>query len=212
MAQGGPVAVAGTASAVQQKAEPEELLLVTTVNGKTYDEAVLVLKDPQAGLYVSAQDLLLWRLKPAPTAPLRYRDNDYFALDAFEGLKYTLNLTQQTLAIMAQGQAFQFSNLAVPVHAEPVPTTPHWGGFFNYDLVGTSSSGATQGSGDFEIGLFGAYGVGTMGVLMPQLDGSTHPIRLDATWSLDQPQERQSWRFGDVVNRAGAWGRSVRMN
>ncbi len=211
MAPGAAMAAADTAAPLQQQTEPEELLLVSKVNGKAFDEAALVLKYPQAGLYVSVQDLLLWRLKPPLTAPRQYRDSDYYSLDTYEGLKYTLNLTQQTLTIMAPGQAFQFSNLAIPIHTEPVPTASHWGGFFNYDLVATSSSGTTQGSGDFEIGLFGAYGVGTMGVLMPQFNAATGPIRLDATWSLDQPQNRQSWRFGDVIDRPGAWGRAVRM-
>ena len=63
LAQTSPVAAGEKTPAVPQPAEPQELLLVAKVNGKTFDEAILALKDPQARLYVAAQDLRLWRLQ-----------------------------------------------------------------------------------------------------------------------------------------------------
>ena len=192
-------------------AQHGELLLVIDVNGQKFDEPVVVLQDRQGRLHVAAGDLRNWRLHLPATAPLRQQDVDYFALDGYDGLQYTFNQARQTLTLMAEPRLFLASAVAVLARMAATPSPSQAGGFFNYDLLGTRSSSGTQRSGQFELGIFNGNGVGTLGIVAPELGAGSRPVRLDTTWSMDEPKERQSWRLGDVINRAGAWGRSVRM-
>ena len=186
-----------------------ELLLAVEVNGQKIAVPVLVLRDPKGGLYVAGEDLKRWRLRLPASTPLRHEGADYFALDAYPGLQSVLSQPKQTLTLMAEARLFLPSSVAAPTRALATPALPQFGGFFNYDLLGTHSASGTQRAGQFELGMFKGSGVGTMGIVAP--DMGSRLVRLDTTWNEDDPKERQSWRFGDVVNRAGAWGRSVRM-
>ena len=189
----------------------EELLLAVEVNGQSFSEPALILRDASGRLYAPSDDLKRWRLLLPRSAPLRQQDADYDALDEFKGLQFTYNPARLTLRIEAPASAFVSSTLATTTTTAVAPTAPRLGGFFNYELSGAYAAHDTQGGGQFELGLFSGAGVGTMGIIAPELGSNSRFVRLDTTWNTDNPKERESWRFGDVINRAGAWGRSVRM-
>ncbi len=191
--------------------EFEELLLAVDVNGQSFNEPALFLRDGQGRLYAAVEDLRRWRLLLPRSAPLRQQGADYYALDSYDGLQFTFSPVRLTIGIKAPAGAFESSTLATPGVAAVAPTVPRLGGFFNYELSGSYASHDTQGAGQFELGLFSGAGVGTMGIVAPELGSNSRFVRLDTTWNTDNPKERESWRFGDVINRAGAWGRSLRM-
>lgn len=206
-----PEPTPGAVPPVVAVSELTELLLVIEVNGQAFGEPAVLLQDLKGRLYVAGEDLRRWRLRLPATAPLPYQGADYFALAGYDGLQYVFDSARQALTIRAQAGLFQPSTLEVPAQTAAMPTLPALGGFFNYELMASYASHDTQGAGQFELGIFKGNGVGTMGMVAPQLGGNSRLVRLDATWSTDNTKERESWRFGDVVNRAGAWGRSVRL-
>lgn len=188
-----------------------ELLLVIEINGQSYDEPALLLQDPQGKLYVSVEDFKRWRLLPPAGEPLHYQGAAYFGLDDYAGLQFNYNPAKLRLVILAEASRFEPSTQALQRPASKAPSLPPLGGFLNYELMGSKSGNNTQGAGQFELGVFKGAGVGTMAIAAPVLGGNSRFVRLDASWNMDDPAQRESWRFGDVINRAGAWGRSVRM-
>jgi len=187
------------------------LLLSVEVNLQPVAEPALLLSDPNGNLYAPEDDLKRWRLRPPPVAPVRHQGVDYFALNDYAGLKYTFDQVKQRVSILAEAQLFPSSTVPVPTRPLAKPTVSKPGGFFNYDLLGSHSASENQRSGQFEVGAFNSAGVCTTGLLAPELSGGSHFVRLDTTCTSDAPEARQSWRLGDIVNRAGSWGGSVRM-
>ena len=188
-----------------------ELLLTVEINRQPTTEPALLVSDKHGDLYASADEFKRWRLSPPAIKPVRHQDVDYYALKGYEGLQYEFNDAKQTISMMAEARLFPQSTVPVPIRppAKPTPSKP--GGFLNYDFVATHSAGATQRSGQFELGLFNGSGVCTSGAVAPQIGAGVGLIRLDTTCSADAPEQRQSWRFGDVASRAGASGGAVRM-
>ena len=195
--------------------EVTELLLTVAVNGEAISEPALVLQHQAGQLLFSTEDLKRWRLRlplPLPTQALyRHGDDEYMSLDGQQDLNYTFNPRQQAVQLMANPRILQASAFELRALPTAPPSTPQPGGFFNYELLGAHGADGFQRAGQFEFGWFNAWGVGTLGVVAPEASQHTQLVRLDATWSADQPGERQSWRLGDVINRAGSWGRSVRL-
>lgn len=190
---------------------PNELLLAIEINGQSFVEPALLLQDPQGKLYASADDFKRWRLLPPAGKPLRYQDADYFGLNDYAGLQLNYDPVRLRLVMQAEASRFESSTQALEMAASKAPTLPSLGGFFNYELLGSYAASDTQGAGQFELGVFKGTGVGTMAFVAPVLGSNSRLVRLDTTWNSDDTTQRESWRFGDVINRAGAWGRSVRM-
>ncbi|MFM2051458.1 MAG: hypothetical protein RL682_1949 [Pseudomonadota bacterium] len=191
--------------------EMKEWLLIVDINGQTFPEPVLVLQDTEGVFWVTGDDLKLWRLRPMLTPPMQHDGLDYYSLGDNKELRYTFNSIKQSLVVEADAAAFTATTQVLPDHFARKPREVDKGGFLNYELVGTQSGSTRQGAGIFEVGVFGNGGVGTMGVVAPEMGSNGRFIRLDTTWTADDLSQRQSWRFGDVVNRAGTWGRAVRM-
>ncbi len=191
--------------------DPNELLLAIEINGQGFAEPALLLQDTQGKLYASAEDFKRWRLLRPAEKPLRYQDEDYFALNDYAGLQLNYDPVKLRLVMRAEASRFESSTQALETAARKAPTLPALGGFFNYELVGSYAANDTQGAGQFELGVFKGTGVGTMAFVAPVLGSQSRLIRLDTTWNTDDTTQRESWRFGDVINRAGTWGRSVRM-
>src|SRR5450830_1103040 len=84
------------------------------------------------------------------------------------------------------------------------------GGFLNYDLFAQKDSNTTQFDGRFELGVFNHYGVGISSMLANSYNGQEKVIRLDTSWTVDQPENLASWRYGDSINRGGSVGRPIR--
>jgi len=198
-------------AALAGAADMSELLVGVEVNGQPFAEPALLLQDAQGNLWAGADEFRRWRLRPPSIAPFRHEGADYYPLSGSSAWRYTFNPLKQELAISADAQAFLPSTQALSDQRAASPEALQLGGFFNYDLLGTRSEGDTQGAGQFEVGVFGSAGVGTIGLVAPALVSSSQLVRLDTTWTMDDPGKRQSLRLGDVVSRVGAWGYAARI-
>lgn len=194
---------------------PEEVLLQVDINAQGLDETALILKvrADNAGsdeFLVSAEDLQRWRLRAPDGPPLRHHGQNYFRLADIAGARVVFDDRKQSLAITLPADAF------VPWVTEEKTKTarpmvkPSLGGFFNYELVATTTAGATSYTGLFEGGLFNRLGVGVASFLGQEGEGQRRLTRLDTTWTHDRPERLASLRAGDAISRGGSWGRAVR--
>ncbi len=192
-------------------AQFQERLLLVDVNRQRLNETVLVLEDAGGVLYLSGQDMQRWRLRlPDISSAIEYQGEKFYPLTAIAGLSQVLDLGKLTLAIVAPPEAFAETTRVARYAAIPAPVSSGPGGFVNYDLFAARSPDSTQRSGQFELGYFNRFGVGTGNVLARDLGSNTRLTRLDTTWTVDYPEDARSLRLGDAINRPGTWGRSVR--
>ena len=185
------------------------------VNGQNLNKTVLILEDKSGMIYLRSIDLESWRLqKPNLNTQIYYEGDSYFPLSSISNLIHTYNPEKQTLTLKVRAEAFELTNRTSEYIQLPKPQRSSLGGFFNYDLYTSNASGTTTGnaqeSGQFEIGIFNSYGVGTSTVLTQNISGVPGVIRLDSTWTSDFPEKMQTLRVGDVFSTPGAWGRAVR--
>jgi outer membrane usher protein len=191
--------------------EFQERLLLVDINQQQLNQTVLVLEDQGGLLYLSGEDLQRWRLRlPDTNAAVDYQGEKYYPLSAIEGVTYVVDPKQLTLMIEMRPEAFAETTRATRYANIPPPAASSHGGFFNYDLFAAHSTGSTQRSGQFELGYFNRFGVGTANLLAENLGSNPRVTRLDSTWTVDYPEQLQSLRLGDAINRPGTWGRSVR--
>jgi outer membrane usher protein len=190
---------------------PEELWLAVVLNGQSVSAAALVLRSRERQLFVSRLDLGNWRLRIPRRGHLTHAGEDYVALDALPDLTYRVDEPSQTLILDASPSAF----LPVAIRGsetefeEPTPSPP--GAFLNYELTATHSNVETVQSALLEPSLFNRWGSGVADFLASDANGRRRMVRLDTTWTHDQPQRATTLRVGDSITGASSlWGAAVR--
>lgn len=188
-----------------------ELWLAVVLNGQPVSQAALLLRSQSGQLLVSRADLRSWRLRIPVVPALAHTGQDYLPLDALRGLRYRVDDPSQTLIVTASPGAF----LSVSIrgtqiaYATPSPSPP--GAFLNYDLSGTRFGGTIRESALLEPSVFGRWGSLLSDFLASDANEHRRLVRLDTTWTLDQPQSATSLRIGDAITGASSlWGASVR--
>ena len=188
-----------------------ELWLAVVLNGQPASQAALMLRSGNGQLLVSRTDLRTWRLRTPSTAGLRYQDEDYLPLDALPALRYRVDEASQTLIVNAPSGAFLPISIrgTQTAFAAPDPSPP--GAFLNYDLTAARSNVATAESALLEPSLFGRWGSWVSDFLERNAGGHDRLLRLDTTWTRDQPERATTLRFGDAITGASSlWGGAVR--
>jgi len=162
-------------------------------------------------LFVEAKDLRNWRLRLPDTIPVKHYGEDFFALDALEGLSYKFDVPTQTLNVQVPPILFNATLLnGVSIDFNNLPPAPS-GGFLNYNVSSRYAQEQTTTNGLLELGGFGGWGASQTSFLVPELNGQASAIRLDATLVRDQPTQMTSLRFGDVTSGISSWGDTVRL-
>ncbi len=189
----------------------EEVLAEVRINRQGPEQALL-LRQADGALFARAADLQRWRLRLPDASALAYRGEDFYPLAAFPGLTYRLDEARAALSIDASPGLFVPTAMRGSAPRFATPQRAPLGAFANYDAVLTRVQEQTSRSGFFELGAFGAAGVGvTSFVAQPQADPQhTRGVRLETTWTYDRPDKVESLRFGDTIGVPGSWGRSVR--
>ncbi|PKO31253.1 MAG: fimbrial biogenesis outer membrane usher protein [Betaproteobacteria bacterium HGW-Betaproteobacteria-7] len=189
----------------------DEIFLALRINRQGPEESVLVLRRRGDGrLLVRGEDLQHWRLRVPSTAALRRGGEDWYALDAFPGLTYQVDESNQTLSVDAPPGLFLATSLPGQDARFSVPRPAAPGGFVSYDLSVGRADGLTNAGGLFEVGAFNAWGTGSGSVLARDTGAGAYVVRLDTTWTQDRPAQLASLRIGDAISTAGSWGRSLR--
>ena len=186
----------------------DEVFLVVVINQQEQGVAFLLRSDDR--LFAGAQDLRRWRLRLPNTAPLNRDGEDFYALDTLAGLSYEFNEASQALTVQAPPNLFDATRLKGTVTNFSAPTPASPGGFLNYDVSANHAQGRTATSGLLELGGFGGWGAGQTRILARDLNGKATAVRLDTTWTRDQPLEVASLRVGDAISGTSSWGGAVR--
>jgi outer membrane usher protein len=192
-----------------------ELLLEVHVNQQAGHETALLLDigtTPNKGLFAKGSDLAHWRLRLPSSQPRLSRGEPFYALDAIPGLSYRVDSAAQTLWISAPPTDFTDATVVDGLITQN-PRPPHtpWGGFLNYDFLGTRSSGLTSVNGLFEAALFNDWGVGTSTFLGQSLDRAERAfVRLDTVWTHDDSDNMTTLKLGDNITDAGLTGLATR--
>ena len=84
--------------------EIEEVFLDVFINDQRKDTVLLLRNENR--LFVGAQDLQRWRLRLPNNNPLKFYDEDFYALDALVGLTFKLDDSTQSLLMQVPPRLF----------------------------------------------------------------------------------------------------------
>ena len=186
----------------------DEVFLVVVINQQEQGVAFLLRSDDR--LFAGGQDLRRWRLHLPNTIPLNRDGEDFYALDTLAGLSYEFNESSQALTVQAPPSLFDATRLKGTVTNFSAPTPASPGGFLNYDVSANHAQGRTSTSGLLELGGFAGWGTVQTRLLARDLNGKATAVRLDTTWTRDQPLKVASLRVGDAISGTSSWGGAVR--
>jgi len=197
----------------------KELLVNVYVNGIDTNKIFYILQDKEDNLWISTKSLEALNFN-IPIKDFFYVENNpYCKLDLLKELKYRLDTQSLALYLTANPASFPSTVINAYQFQTEAIRPQNTGGFFNYDLfVEHDQVNKLNNISELsEIAYFNHYGIGTTNVLFqrvrnnqfPGLGDDHHIIRLDSTWTLDQPEKMATWRFGDSVTRPAEWSNSV---
>ena len=194
----------------------EEMWISVKINTEESVRNALVLKRNDGLFLVRKSDLNNWRIKLPETKPLKHDQDEYYPLDAILGLSYHLDSSDQTLLIQAAPSLYDPTTIQGISEGFVMPSPSPLGGFLNYEVNIGHVQGQTSSNGLLELGIHGPVGVGISSFLGRDANNtfnnsSKSVIRLDSTFTKDIPEQLSSLRFGDIINKPGSWGRSVRV-
>jgi outer membrane usher protein len=187
-----------------------EAVLSVIVNKEAIPDTIVALRDPAGRIFISATDLTEWRLRLPEAAPMLFKGARYYPLSSLPGLVTSVDEATQTLTVDAPASLFGSTELDALGARGPVPDRSAFGGFLNYSLLATRSDNETSYAGSFELDAFGRWGNAATTGVASHGAGSTTFTRLESTWTYAMPEQTATVRAGDVISRAGAWGRSIR--
>jgi outer membrane usher protein len=194
----------------KQDSALQELLLAIYINQENLKETALLLKTNES-LLASGADLKRWRLPLPPQPALIYQNQEYYGLQSVAGISFKIDEATQSLWINAQSGVFPATRIDGSSLDQTKPTSSSPGGFVNYDIYGQSTEfEPLRLDALTEVGFFNGWGVGVSSFLAQNLSEDAGLIRLDSTWTVDRPDRLASFRIGDAISTAGAWGRPVR--
>ena len=188
--------------------DADEVFMSVLINEQTQGTVVILRSDGR--LFAGAQDLRRWRLRLPNTAPLTQYGEDFFALDALAGLSYRFDESSQALTVQAPPSLFDATLLKGTVSNFSEPSPASLGGFLNYDVTASHTAGETNTGGVLELGGFGSWGSAQTRILGLDLNRQARAVRLDTTWTRDQPMQMASLLFGDGISGTSSWGGATR--
>lgn len=195
-------------------AGPREELLSVVLNNKPLNQTDLFLcrgTSSSAPLFAKGSDIKSWRMRAPSGSAFVYEGEKFYELDDIPGVTYHVDQATQTVYISAPANVFGETVVDGFFASTPPPQHTPWGGFFNYDFLGTHATGATVVNGLFEAGLFNDWGVGTSSFIDQNMGHSgSHLIRLDTAWHHDNPSNMTTLTVGDSITRGGMTGLDVR--
>lgn len=196
------LAGAATAAAADVFAQP--VLVEVSVNGQAPVDGLLALIDGGNHIYVRVSDAVAWRLKFDETAGFQHEGDRFVPLDDIPGVTYRFSSAEQSLSIVATADAFATNRVDFGTSPTAPMTRPSLGGFLNYDLFAQSGAGSREEGGFVEAGLFAGGGYGTSSFVGRRSRESSGLVRLETSWTIDDPQRLRSIKIGDAIARASA--------
>ncbi|HYG26495.1 MAG TPA: fimbria/pilus outer membrane usher protein, partial [Caulobacteraceae bacterium] len=183
----------------------QPVIVEVSINGLAAGRDIYALRDAEGRIYVRLADLKAWRIKAAPpSAPLIFESQHYAPLHDIPGLTYAFTEQSQLLQVQASADIFEMSTLGARRRNLGPMTRPRAGAFLNYDLYGQTGVEGDSLGGLLELGAFAGGASGTTTLLGRSYDGGSELVRLESTWTIDNPETMRFLRFGDSIARGSA--------
>ncbi len=212
-------------NAYAQEQRYQEILLSVVLNQQDFHQTDLFLQTTDGQLLAKRNTLEEWRVDVSQQTPIVYHGTSYYFLNGFRGLTYKIDAQKMKVYIEMPAQEFLTHKFSAANNAPlvDVNTPRHPGAYLNYDVFDqTIPDSSQQVSGLFTAALFNSYGVGSSDFLVQQTRTLNQPaglsnsdtvqnqtLRLDTSWTYDDPAKMRTLRLGDAFTDAGMWGQSV---
>lgn len=194
-------------------AKDHRFLLDLYLNDIKHPVIIDCFRDPDGALWLRENDLKALSLKIPPNGSRIIELYPYYCLYSYKGITWKLDPQQLTLHLTIPPE--YFSDTRIDLSSQnftPIrPIIP--GGFFNYDLSVQHTDLASQTNAALvsEIGYFNPYGIGTCDFYLKGGRNLTPEwVRLNTTWTLDQPEKITTWNIGDSISSNISWSGAVR--
>ena len=196
----------------------EPLVAEATVNGVA-DGVIILMKDEDGGFYVTSATLDRWRLVADRPPPRVENGESWHALSAVTGVRATFDSALLKLDVHIPPELLPTTRVGAAPEI-PLPSAPDSGAFLDYQW-GYAAAAGDQAPDLWSLSLdptfFGPAGHLTSGLIWRKATGSTPGageddglLRLDTTWTTDDPRGMRSFRVGDSVTLGAAWQRTLR--
>lgn len=194
-------------------ASPRNLVLEVWLNGASRGLVVNV-SERNGDLLVERSDLGAIGLKDADDGELR---TELVAINRLSGVRVSVNEEKQQLLVTAAGARLAVTQLKLrgSTERQVVADTPVTAFAAEYDVIvtesdATSSLRKTSVEGALALSAFTPIGTFTTnGFAVSDPDGE-RALRLDTSWTLDDPPELRRLTVGDTISGGVGWSRSVR--
>ncbi|MDB5707224.1 MAG: putative outer rane usher transrane protein [Sphingomonas bacterium] len=178
------------------------------MNGTSQAETLVYRRDGM--LLVPIAALRAWGVKTDGLPTIEIENQPCAELGPRNGLAFTVDEPTQTLFLTVDPVRLQGSAIRLqPLRLGPMARSG-WGGFLNYDLLAEHGGGATDISGALELGAFSPLGSGTSSFIGRSSGTGPHLLRLETSWTIDDPDRIRSLRIGDSITRGGVGGAPFR--
>lgn len=203
----------GAASA----AESLQLLLAdTTVNQVEQGEAFL-LWDGLDDFYAAETELAEWRVRRPFPDPVWFDDMPYYRIRDLAGAAAELDARSMVVSITLPPQVLRRQHRRIRGGEPPTPSSAV-GLYVDYDLAYVDDEIDRYPFAFLAPTFFSGAGVlhsefVYRGLDAPpgDIDGFEELVRLDTTWTGDDPASMRAYRAGDVLGAPGPWGASLRI-
>lgn len=198
-------ALAQTAAPALAPAEPVELFLDTSIDGRPTGLLVSVIQSG-ATLRMTVETLRELGLDPARFGVAGRSD---FALDDVQGLRWAYDPARQTLALTLSDPLRERSVLNARTTRATGQAQASRGMLLNYNLFGQSSSRSLAGALDLRyFDRHGTLNSTGAAILRGEDRGYT---RFDTSWVRSSQDNLSTWQVGDTVTPALGWTRAMRL-
>ncbi len=185
-------------------------MLEVSLHAGTPGDTLVVLRGPGGAIYLEEDDFARLRLRRPTGGALEHDGRRYYAPTKIKGCTVTIDEAEQRAVITAPPGAFEATHLstAEPQHPGVTPASP--GAFLNYQLSAQQIAGQNIDGAYGELGVFAGRGVLTNSAVARAGDGQDALIRLDTTYTLNYPEQLETFSVGDAISDPGTWGDAVR--
>ena len=175
------------------------VIYAVTVNGYAVSTGTLMYDSPARGLLVAVDDLRAWNFR-LPGSRVVIGGRSYVWLRSIRGVTYSTASATLVLSIFARPFAFEPTVLSESRVAQPAQRTR--GLRIDYDLTESAAGTAASFSGFERFEIFN--GVDSLGSGLLEQHGSNgeQSVRLDTSWTHDDPTRRQFLTIGDAASAA----------
>jgi outer membrane usher protein len=194
--------------------------LSISINGAPEPGVAYVIRNP-GGLLVDTDTLTRLRLAYRESVVVEVEGRAYLPLETIPGIHWSISAPEQRLDLVIDAALLPASRLRYELPEPPLPQTPAWGGFLNYNLFGYSNVGGASFaasssalSAAFEAVAFGPSGTGGASFIVNPTQasraGTDKIVLLNAGWRWDDPEKLRTLIVGDAITAPGWWGNAVR--